>query len=178
MEIKNKILEKGYTIISEEDDFISFVNESVKYCCILIKRYDKEDDEIMDKLHELHKTLQKDYNFAEKGTILLINDVVDEREKIERDVYFFLKTYVDNIDILPSISDESITITFKPIESIDDACDYCISPFEFFDGIAMRKYLMFLNRVKRDSIVLYPKIFEPHYLRYVARKMYNENFNK
>ncbi len=169
MEIKNKIIEKGYRIISEEENFIAFVNEKVKYCCILTKKYDKET---YDKLYEYHEILKKEFDFAEKGTILLINDIVDDREKIESDVYSFLKTYIDNIDILPCIQNKTITITFKPIESSDDACDYAINPYEEFDGIAMRKYLMFLNRVTKDSIVLYPKIFEPHYLRYVANKFF------
>lgn len=172
MEIKNKIIEKGYRIISEENDIITFVNENVNYCCILIKKYDEKDYETMDKLYEYYEKLKKEYDFADKGTILLINDIVNEREIIERNVYNSLKTYIDNIDVLPSTKNKLITITFKSIESPDDACDYCINPYEEFDGIAVKKYLIFLNRVTKDSIVLYPKIFEPHYLRYVANKIY------
>lgn len=178
MEIKNKIIEKGYRIISEENDIITFVNEKVNYCCILIKKYDEKDYETMDKLYEYYEKLKKEYDFANKGTILLINDIIDNREEVERNIYNSLKTYVDNIDVLPTNKDKSITVTFKGIESPEDECDYCINPYEEFDGLALKKYLLFLNKVTKDSIVLYPKIFEPHYLRYVANKLYKINLEK
>ena len=68
------------------------------------------DKETYDKLYEYHEILKKEFDFAEKGTILLINDIVDGREEIESDVYSFLKTYIDNIDILPCIQNKTITI--------------------------------------------------------------------
>lgn len=178
MEVKNKILKKGYRVISEENDIITFVNENVKYCCILIKNYDENDENMMNNLYEHHEKLKKKFDFANKGTILLINDIIDNREEVERNIYNSLKTYVDNIDILPTNKDKSITITFKGIETPEDECDYCINPYEEFDGLALKKYLLFLNRVTKDSIVLYPKIFEPHYLRYVANKLYKINLEK
>jgi hypothetical protein len=173
------IISKGYQIVREEYDIVSFVNEDVKYCCILVNSYDDDNDVQMDKIYELSKELQKEYIFAEKGTILIIKEISEDREKVESDVYHFLKTYPDKLDVLPTKKDAEITVNFLPIEGVLDTMDYRVNPYLPFDGIAMRDFLIFINKVETNVIVRYPRIFEGvGYLRYVSGKLYNVEFKK
>lgn len=186
-----EIVSRGYSIVSNEIDMVSFANESVNYCCILIQSYEglyDPNEEKLERLFELEGILKSKYSFANKGIILIIVDIpVDkERSKIERDVYNYIKTYVDNIDILPSKINKDITISFKTMDasmvgfdiiagkeiSMNSSTVYVIDPFEEFDGISVQNYLKFLNTVNEDSIVYYPKIYEPQFIRYVANKFY------
>lgn len=181
-----RIKERGYVVVSKEEDesIVAFVNEDVKYCCILISSYkglDDSNEKLIEKLFEHTEILNKSYNFANKGTILLIADMyvsIEERFNIESDVYNYIKTYVDSIDILPIRIDKTIDITFSCMDSsigMDMLSDsvYIVDPYKEFDGISVQSYLKFLNGVTEDCIVYYPKIYEPYYIRYVANKFFN-----
>jgi len=175
--LKNKVIDKGYKIITENKRSISLVNESIKYCVILVDQYSEDGDERKDILN-LQKELEIKYAFAEKGTILVINEIPDNREEIERNVYFFLRIYSDSLNSIPSKFDKELEIIFSPMIDINDNGDYTINPFELFDGLSINKYLAFINEAKSGDVVKYPRIYETHYLRYLTNKFFTVIYNK
>lgn len=166
---KKQITDRGYKVVSETEEGISFVNEDVKFCAILLKKY-KEDGNDKEYGRELKKTLN--YSYAEKGTFCIIISTDDDRDKIQRDPYFYVKIFTDKINILPIKEDKSITIIFMPMKDSSDVGDYTVNAFDHFDGLLSASYFEYLTNAKHGDIVKYPKIIDSSFFRYHANKLY------
>jgi hypothetical protein len=170
-EFKNKIIDRGYSIVEESEEGIAFVNEDTQFCAILLKFYSDEDYD--RRGFKLHDVLKSKFSFAEKCTICIILDSDIDKEKLVRDEYFYCKILPERINILPIKSDKSVKIIFSPMDNASDVGDYTVNPFEPFDGLCSSNYIEFLSNAKDGNIVKYPKIVNNSYFRYLAYKLYN-----
>ena len=172
---KQEIMARGYKLISETDKGVSFANEDTQFGVILLKKYTGiHSDE--DGSSELHDSLKKLYPFAEKSTVCVMMDAEGDKEKIQRDEYFFSKIFTDRINILPERKDKKKTILFSPMTGITDVGDYTVNPFDYFDGLCVTNYLAFLAQAKDRAVVKYPKIVDRRYFVYLAQKLYSVDF--
>lgn len=173
---KQQIIDRGYSIVEESEFGISFVNESAKFCVILLKQYWSQNKHDAEFGHSLHANLKKKFIYAEKCTILVINALHPEesrtQEEIERDEYFFLKMFPENIQYLPKAENKSTTINFSPMKSAEDKGDYTVDPFDEFDGKCSGNFLKYLSQAKDGDVVKYPKIVDNRFFRYWADKLY------
>ncbi len=180
---KQEIINRGYSVVSEMEHGISFVNEKVSTCVILLKEYkaDKDDNLSNEDLgilyntyrgYDLHRDLKSKYIFAEKSTRCVIINFSGDKESIERDPYHFLKIPTNKIYTLPKDVNKNITIKFSPMKDASDFGDFTVDPYDFFDGLCCAKYFEFLAKAKDGDIVKYPKIIENSYYRYQADKLY------
>ncbi len=173
---KQQILDKGYTVVAETEDGISFVNVEVQTCAMLLFNYDDSDTSTDKDIGiDLHKTLTTKYIYANKGTICVIANTTNDRNTILRNQYFFTKISPEHIFILPSKIDKSITITIKPMIDINDLGDHTVNPFEPIDGLTCIGLYRFLSIVTKDSTIKYPPCIEPGYFRYITNKFFSIN---
>lgn len=168
---KQQIIDRCYSVITETEEGITFVNEDVQFCVILLKTYKGDDDK--EKGFELHKILKSKFSYAEKCTICVIIDTNEDKEKIQRNEYFYSKIFTDRINILPIKSDKSIKISFSSMKDVFDTGDYTVNAFDYFDGLCCINYMEYLSKAKNGDIVKYPKIANNSYFRYIANKLYS-----
>jgi len=171
-EYKKSIIDRGYKIVSETEDGVSFVNEDIQTCAMLLFKYNDLSQFDKDHGHDLHKTLTNKYNYANKSTICVIVEYEGDPETIQRNEYYFSKVFTDRINILPTKSDKSITVTFDPMLNESDSGDYKINPYDFFDGLACSNFYEFLSSITKDCVVKYPKCLDISYFRYITNKLY------
>jgi len=172
----------GYTTVVETELGVSMVREDIKQCLIILKEYDEEQVYFSSELRE---PLEKEYNFANKGTIciFLSHDPSTTIDEIEADVYYALKVHESHIDCIPHRK-EDITITFKPIHTNSDFNEsvisteiaYVINPFQEMNGIMNQDFYLYLANAQDGDVVKYPMILDGmslSWFRYVAGKQFN-----
>jgi hypothetical protein len=171
-EVRQQITDKGYKIVAETEDGVSFVNEDTQICVMLLNYYDDLSNKDKDHGHELHKTLTEKYQYANKCTICVIIDSPSDKEAIQRNEYYFVKIFSDRINIIPSSVNKAIKITFEPMVGACDFGDYTINAFEPIDGLTCANFYSFLSSVTKNSVVKYPKCISTSYFRFMAHKLF------
>jgi len=169
---KQQIIDRGYKVVAETEDGISFVNEKLQTCAMLLFKYNQLSNLDKDRGHDLHKTLIDKYSYANKGTICVIVDYEGDVTEIESNEYYFLKIFTNKIHILPSNIDKTITVRFEPMTGADDLGDYTINPFLPVDGVACACFYGFLASVKQNCVVKYPKSVDIGYFRWITNKFF------
>lgn len=182
---KQQIIDRGYSVVAETEDGIAFANESASFSVILLKEYFSNHRSDAKAGHDLHRILKEKFWFAEKSTICVIASIHEDegnpKEEIERNEYYFLKIFPEKIHILPQKQNKDIKIVFSPMENEKDTGDYCINPFDNFDGLCSANYLEYLSRAKDGDVIKYPKIISgmgTSFLNYWAYKLYQTEIQK
>jgi len=180
MDVRKILEDKGYTYVIGNEDGMSFVNEKIKTCVIYTPIH-KDKHLYNDSV--LREPLEKEYNFAEKGTICLFEgfdtEEYESRHELEISEFWAVKIYIDRINELPSseVYNKDITVTFSKMEHGDDISNYNISPFQESNGKTCTNYLLWLGTVKGDVTVKYPAIIgrmSVSWYRYQASKLFKE----
>lgn len=170
---KQQIIDRGYKVVAETEDGISFVNEEAQFCAMLLFKYNSLSNLDKDHGHDLHETLKDKYPYANKATICVIVDYEGDAEKIQRNEYYFSKIFTNRINILPSKVNKGIRIIFEPMVNQCDLGSYTINPFENVDGFACANFYDFLSSVTKDCVVKYPRCLDIGYFRWVANKLFD-----
>lgn len=172
-----QIVDRGYAIVEKTAQGVCFVNENTRFGVILVANY-RSDGPDIERGHGLHEILKDKYGFTEKATICVIVDTDCDKEALKKNEYYFVKIFADRINILPTKSDKSITVTFDPMVDINDHGNYYFNPFETVDGLVASNFIEYLSNAKSGDVVKYPKAVEIRYFIYLAQKLYNTLTNR
>lgn len=171
MEItKQQILDKGYTLLLENEHGCAFYKKDISFCVLILKEYSDKDSSNWDELYE---ALKKEVMYIKK-TLAVILNTDDDKDSVQEDPYYFAKIFQEQISLIPS-QKRNITINLLPMQNLNDIGDYYVDPLKDYDGKATSSLLDFLvNKATDNCVIKYPRLLGMEgasHIRYIAEKL-------